>query len=323
MLVVLFLSSQLTVGICAYNEAKNIGNLLNSILNKQSLPADSEVLVVCSGCTDSTTEIVQGYAAQDPRVKMYVEEKRIGKSSAINYILANAKCDVILFVSADTLPINGSFNRLAKCLNKFNVGIVCGNPVPVNSPTSRVAEIVQLLWRFHSYVFQELNDSGLARHATEMFCIRKGIVDQIPNQTVNDDAYIAVTAKEKGWLIKFDSQSKVLICGPSTFREYFAQRRRILFGHYQIRKLTGKSPQYLMHMLPLHPLKTLKLVLWLFTNNKPVTTAIFLFTEFWVNLFSIADFIEGKSYFRWPALSSTKTAVTQPKNPTITVEAQT
>jgi cellulose synthase/poly-beta-1,6-N-acetylglucosamine synthase-like glycosyltransferase len=320
---VLFLFNQVTVGICAYNEAKNIGNLLNNILTKQELSLDSEVLVVCSGCTDATNEIVQAYSTQDPRVKMHVELKRSGKFSAINYILANAKADAILFVSADTLPINGSFRRLVQGLDKFNVGIVCGNPVPVNAPSSRVAELVQLLWRFHGHVFQELNDAGLARHATEMFCIRKGIVGQIPNQTVNDDAFIAVTAKEKGWLIKFDTQSKVLICGPVTFKEYFAQRRRILFGHYQIRKLTGKSPQHLMHMLPIHPLKTLKLALWLFRNNNPVTTAIFLFTEFLVNLFSIADFIEGKSYFRWPALSSTKTAVTQPKNPTIAAEAKT
>jgi cellulose synthase/poly-beta-1,6-N-acetylglucosamine synthase-like glycosyltransferase len=314
--------NQVTVGICAFNEAKNIGSLLNNILNKQALPMDSEVLVVCSGCTDGTAEIVQAYMNRDLRVKMHVEEERSGKSSAINYILANAEGKTILFISADTLPSDGSFRRLYRWVEMPSVGIVCGNPVPINPPTSRVAQLVQLLWGFHGHVFKELNDSGLARHATEMFCIRKGIVDHIPPQTVNDDAYIAVTAKEKGWLIKFDPQAQVFICGPATFGEYFQQRRRILFGHYQIRKLTGKSPQYLMHMLPLHPLKTLRLVLWLFTKNKPVTTAIFLFTEFWVNIFSIADFIERKTYFRWPVLSSTKNAVIQPKNPAVTVEAQ-
>jgi biofilm PGA synthesis N-glycosyltransferase PgaC len=317
------LVNQVTVGICAYNEEKNIANLLNNILTAQKLPPDSEVLVVCSGCTDATAEIVQAYMAQDPRVKLYVEGQRKGKSSAINYILANAGGEVIFFISADTVPVNGSFQRLIGWLENPNVGLVCGNPLPINPPTSVVAQLVQLLWRFHGHVFKELNDSGLARHATEMFCIRKGIVNHIPNQTVNDDAYIAVTAKKKGWLIKFDAQSKVLICGPATFREYFAQRRRILFGHYQIRKLTGRSPQYLMHMLPLHPLKTIKLLLWLLTKNKPVTTAIFLFTEFWVNIFSISDFIWGKTYFRWPTISSTKDIFTPMKNQTFTAEDQT
>jgi len=320
--VLSFLVNQITVGICAYNEEKNIANLLNNVLTAQELPSDSEVLVVCSGCTDATAEIVQAYMAQDPRVKLHVEKQRRGKSSAINYILANAEGSVILFVSADTLPVNGSFRRLIEWLENPRIGIVCGNPLPINPPTSVVAQLVQLLWRFHGHVFGELNDSGLARHATEMFCIRKGIINHIPTQTVNDDAYIAVTAKEKGWLIKFDSQSKVLICGPVTFKEYFAQRRRILFGHYQIRKLTGRSPQHLMHMLPLYPLKTIKLLLWLLTKNKPVTTAIFLFTELWVNLFSIADFIWGKTYFQWPALSSTKNAVTPLKNQALSTEVQ-
>jgi cellulose synthase/poly-beta-1,6-N-acetylglucosamine synthase-like glycosyltransferase len=295
------------VGICAYNEEKNIRTLLNNVLHEQSLPINSEILVVCSGCSDATTDIVKEYAEKDFRLKTHIEESRSGKASAINYILNNAIGDVILFVSADTLPKKGSFLRLIAKLQTPTVGIACGNPVPVNPPTSTLGKMVQLLWSFHGHVFAELNDSGLARHATELFCIRKGIVDRIPAETVNDDAYIAVTAKKKGWLIKFDTQSQVLICGPKTFQEYFQQRRRIIFGHFQIRKLTGESPQYLVHLMPLHPLQTLKLVLWLFTKYNPATMAVFLFTEFWVNVFAIGDSVFGKTYFRWSALSSTKT----------------
>jgi poly-beta-1,6-N-acetyl-D-glucosamine synthase len=301
----------MTVGICAFNEAANIGNLLKNILEEQALAAKSEVLVVCSGCTDATKSIVESISVLDNRVKLIVEEKRQGKASAINYILSHANYDPLLFVSADTFPTKGSFQRLAQRLQAPNVGIVCGNPVPVNQSDSRVNRMVHLLWGFHGHVFEELNRDGLARHATEIFCMRRGILDHIPSETVNDDAYIAVTAKEKGWLVVFDAQARVLIRGPMTFQEYFRQRRRILFGHYQIRKLTGKSPQYLVHLLPHHPLKIIKMSLWLFKNNTPLDTAIFLFTEFWVNLFSIADFVAGKTYTRWSMLTSTKAMVTQ------------
>ena len=300
-----------TIGICAYNESKNIGKLLNNVLYEQNLSTDSEVIVVCSGCTDGSTDIVLKYAVSDSRLKVHVEEERRGKASAINYILANAKGGVILLVSADTLPKKGSFSRLIAKLQMPKVGIVCGNPVPVNPISSLIGRIVQLLWSFHGHVFAELNDSGLARHATEMFCIRREIVDKIPAETVNDDAYIAVTAKKKGWLIKFDAEAQVLICGPNSFREYFQQRRRILFGHYQLRKLTGESSQYLVHFMPLHPIKTFKLVFWLFTKYDPKTTAAFLFTEFWVNAFAIMDFMVGKTYFQWRALPSTKTVLSQ------------
>jgi len=300
------LSRRITVGICAYNEGKNIGKLLNKILCKQEIPSDSEVLVVCSGCTDNTVDIVQEYAAKDSRVKPYVEIERRGKASAINYILSQATGDVILFVSADTLPHENTLSKLMLKMELSNVGIVSGNPVPTNSPNSLVGRLVQLLWSFHNHVFRELNDAGLARHATEIFCIRKGILDKIPNETVNDDAYIAVMSKKKGWLIKYEAEAQVSICGPKTFQEYFRQRRRIIFGHYQLRKLTAESPQYLAHFMPLHPIRVLKLTSWLFKKHDPLTLAAFMFTEFLLNAAAMGDFALGKNHFIWTALPSTK-----------------
>jgi len=201
--------------------------------------------------------------------------------------------------------------RLVSKLQAPGVGIVCGNPVPVNGSGSPVGKIVSLLWGFHDHVFRELNDAGLARHATEIFCIRKGIVDRIPAETVNDDAYIAVTAKKKGWLIKYDTRAQVSICGPKTFPEYFQQRKRIIFGHYQIRKFTGESPQYLVHFWTLHPVRTVKLGLWLFTKYDVATLAAFTFTEFLVNIAAIADFISGKNHTQWNTLTSTKIVAPQ------------
>jgi cellulose synthase/poly-beta-1,6-N-acetylglucosamine synthase-like glycosyltransferase len=167
------------------------------------------------------------------------------------------------------------------------------------------------MWGFHNHVFRELNDAGLARHATEVFCIRKGIVNRIPSETVNDDAYIAVTAKKKGWFIKFETKAAVSISGPKTFQEYFQQRRRIIFGHYQLRRLTGESPQYLAHLLPLHPVRAVKLALWLFMKHDILTLATFMFAEFLVNAAAIADSASGKTHYLWSALPSTKNVAPQ------------
>jgi len=205
------------------------------------------------------------------------------------------------------LPSRGSFQKLAKRMQTPEVGIACGNPVPVNSSGSLVDGFVQMLWSFHGHVFHELNDAGLARHATEMFCIRKGIVNQIPAETVNDDAYIAVTAKKQGWLIKFEDAAAVSMCGPKTFQEYFQQRRRIIFGHFQVKKLTGEPPQYLVHLMPLHPVRAFKLASWLLTKYNPLKLAAFVMTEFFVNVAAKADCLRGSVPYRWQMLSSTKT----------------
>ena len=107
---------QVTVGICAFNEDKNIGQLHESVLHEQELPLESEVLIVCSGCTDNTVEIAQDYAKKDHRISVFIEEKRTGKASAVNQILQNARGTNISFISADTLPHRNCFSNLTSKL---------------------------------------------------------------------------------------------------------------------------------------------------------------------------------------------------------------
>jgi cellulose synthase/poly-beta-1,6-N-acetylglucosamine synthase-like glycosyltransferase len=294
------------VGICAHNEELNIGKLLNNILFEQELPPKSEVLVVCSGCTDETVKIVQTFQKKDSRIKPVVEKERNGKASAVNQIFSKAKGDIILFISADTLPNKNCFLKLISKFEDQKIGIVCGKPVPTNNTTSLTGKIVKLLWSFHDRVFTELNKTGQLHHASEIFCIRKGIVDKIPQETVNDDAYIALTAKKKGWKISYEPQGIVSMCGPQTIPDYFKQRRRILWGHYQVKKLTGKSPQYLVHMIPLDPTNGLKLTLKLFSENGILTVSAFLLIEFVINYLAIIDSIFGKSYTKWSSVKTTK-----------------
>jgi cellulose synthase/poly-beta-1,6-N-acetylglucosamine synthase-like glycosyltransferase len=244
-------------------------------------------------------------------VKPFFEKERKGKASAINQILANARKEVIVFISADTLPSKGVFSKLTSKLEAPKVGVVSGNPIPVNSSKSLVGRVVKLMWRFHGHVFEELNDAGLARHATEAFCIRNGIVNRIPSETVNDDAYIALTAKKKGWLVKYSAESTISICGPRSYLEYFQQRRRVIYGHYQLRKLTGESPQYLVHMMPLHPLQVARLARWLLREYDLLTLGTFLLTEFLVNATAIADIAFGKPHVQWTTLPSTKVVMSQ------------
>jgi biofilm PGA synthesis N-glycosyltransferase PgaC len=306
-------SLEVTVGICAYNEDRNIGRLLDNILNLQELPEKSEVLVICSGCSDGTVAAVQRYSKQDSCVRAFVESERKGKASAVNYILKNARGHAIIFISADTLPHKECFSRLLSKLHIPNVGIVCGHPVPINNSNNFVGKLVKHLWGFHDHTFKQLNDAGLARHATEVFCIRKGIVEKIPPDTVNDDAYLALIAKKKGWLIKYDTYSRVSICGPQTLSDYFKQRRRVLFGHYQVRNITGESPQHLIFLFHLYPIRVSKLILWFCKEYGLLNFLSFLLVELGVDAAAKLDSILGRNHTKWSISSSTKNVANQQK----------
>ncbi len=295
-----------SIGICAYNESVNIGNLLTNILYKQKTRENFEVLVVCSGCTDNTEEIVRSFSNKDSRVKLLVEQKRNGKVSAINKILANVTGDSIIFISADTLPQEGCFSKMLKRIQEPNVGIVCAKPVPINHSGSLADRMVHVLWSIHDNAFRELNDAGLAKHASEAFIIRRNIAEKIPQTVVNDDSYIALTAKRKGWLIKYEPTCRVLIRGPETLADYFKQRRRIIFGHHQTKKMTGVSPQYFILATGSYPGGLIRLFRLLDKENSVFSIFMFLFFEATLNAMSIFDSLMQKSYSTWSIANTTK-----------------
>jgi cellulose synthase/poly-beta-1,6-N-acetylglucosamine synthase-like glycosyltransferase len=300
---------RITVGICAYNEGMNIGPLLNNVLYRQNLPEKSEVIVVCSGCTDDTVEIAQQYASRNGTVKVCIEAKRSGKASAINQILKNALGDAIIFVSADTMPSESCFANLISKLEAKNVGLVCAYPLPTNNSKSLAGKLVHILWSFHDQVFREVNDAGLARHASEVFCIRKDIIGSIPAGTVNDDAYIALTTTRKGWLVVYEPQSRVSIRGPETLGDYFKQRRRVIFGHHQVKKLTGQTPQYFIPLIRLDLKRKKNLFFSLFTRYDFFVLLTFIGIELILNSVVMLDSASGKSHSVWSISASTKRAV--------------
>jgi biofilm PGA synthesis N-glycosyltransferase PgaC len=54
---------RVSIGICVYNEEKNIGRLLDKLLTQKTDLSDiSEIYVVSSGSKDRTNEIVRTFA---------------------------------------------------------------------------------------------------------------------------------------------------------------------------------------------------------------------------------------------------------------------
>jgi cellulose synthase/poly-beta-1,6-N-acetylglucosamine synthase-like glycosyltransferase len=54
------------IGVCPYNEENNIARLLQNLITEQSIPKESKILVVCSGCTDKTPDIVASFQRRIP-----------------------------------------------------------------------------------------------------------------------------------------------------------------------------------------------------------------------------------------------------------------
>jgi len=226
---------QCSVGIMAYNEESNIANSIRAVLAQEPVSGDlAEVIVVASGCTDRTAEIVESIARRDSRVRLVVEEQRSGKASAINQFIAAARTPVLLMVNADTIVAPGTIDALIEHFDDPTVGMVGGHPIPVNDENSFLGFAVHLQWRLHDEISRETPKLG------EIVAFRN-TVSAIPTDTAVDELSIEAYFSEAGHRLVYEPRAIVYNRGPTTVSDFVRQRRRIAAGHVAIAKREGYS----------------------------------------------------------------------------------
>jgi biofilm PGA synthesis N-glycosyltransferase PgaC len=222
-----------SVGIMAYNEEGNIANSIKAVLEQPLTTGELvELIVVASGCTDRTTDIVASLAEGDPRLRLIVEEQRAGKASAINHFISAARSPVLLMVNADTLVRRGTIDALVRHFHDPAVGMVGGHPIPVNDDDTFLGFAVHLLWRLHDQIARESPKLG------EIVAFRN-VLPCIPTDTAVDELSIQALVAQLGYRLVYEPQAVVYNRGPATVGDFLRQRRRINAGHLRIAKQQG------------------------------------------------------------------------------------
>lgn len=226
------------IGICAFNEENNISSLLQNLVSfKQNLPKDCRILVVCSGCTDGTTNVVSKFQANDKRIQAIVEQTRNGKANALNKIFTEVKdsADVLVLVNADALPEPGSINKIVSELENSDAGVVFARPVPFESKDGVCSRIVKVIWRLHHFI--SLNQSP--KLSGELCAIRTVCLKPIPEEIATDEPYIELVVRQQGYPISYLPNAVVRIRCPTNISDLLKQRKRIWIGHMQLKQATG------------------------------------------------------------------------------------
>lgn len=222
-----------SIGIMAYNEAANIAAAIETLLAQELTSAPlAELIVVASGCTDGTPEIVAGLARSDPRVRLITQDRRQGKASAVNLFIAQARSPLLLMVSADVLVERGTLEALLGRFADQEVGMVGGHPIPVNDESRFLGHAIHLLWRLHDRLARESPKLG------EIVAFRN-VVPSIPLDSAVDEISIQALITQLGYRTIYEPRATVYNRGPATVADLLRQRRRIYAGHLQVRKQQG------------------------------------------------------------------------------------
>ncbi len=224
---------RVSVGVTAHNEEANIGRLLDALLNQHLHEVEiTEIIVVASGCTDRTEEIVREYMEKDPRIKLLVQERREGKTSAVNLFLQHAQEDICVLESGDTLPHENAIERLVRMFRDPNVGMTGAHKVPVNTPDHIAGLLTHLRLRLEHQLCLEIPRLG------ELIAFRK-VFDHIPPDVSMDEAFVEALVVQRGLQVRYAPDAIVYNTGPTSIREFIRQRRRNHAGHLYLKHKYG------------------------------------------------------------------------------------
>ncbi len=222
-----------SVGITAHNEEANIGKLLAAMrAQKLETVAISEIIVVASGCTDRTIEIIREHAAQDARIQLIAQDQREGKTSAINQFLRAVQEDICVLQSGDTLPREDSIENLVKPFADPKVGMTGAQKIPVNVPEHIVGYMSHLRLELEHQLCLEIPRLG------ELIAFRN-VFSQIPPDVAMDEAFVEALVVKRGLDVRYAPDAVVYNMGPETLGEFIMQRRRNYAGHLHLRRKYG------------------------------------------------------------------------------------
>lgn len=288
-----------TVGVMAYNEEANIKRSLQALLEQKSERTGlEEIIVVASGCTDHTVDVVRAMMEVDSRIRLLVQPRREGKASAINLFLQHARSDVLVMAGADIIPEKDALERLCAHFSDSTVGMAGAHPVPVNDQHTFIGHAVHLLWNLHDRMARRNPKLG------EVVAFRN-VIAAIPVDTAVDEISIQSLIVKHGLRLVYEARAIVYNKGPMTLRDFLKQRRRIYAGHVLVRR----EQHYTASTMSVQPiLKELlaSATTTIGTPREAFWTCGAIALEGIARLQGHVDVLRNRPHHIWQAVSSTK-----------------
>lgn len=218
------------VMIAAYNEEEIIKE---KILNTQKLdyPADRiRIYVVSDGSNDGTNRVVQGF----PDVTLLYSPERKGKSAAINRAMNYVHEDITIFTDANVMINRDAVKAIVGHYQDEKVGAVSGEKVVMDDERAAAASTEGLYWKYESFLKkQDAELTSLVGAAGEMFSVRTGLYQAIPEDTLLDDFIISMNIIRKGYSVKYEPSAMACEKPSSDIGEEYKRKVRISAGGIQ------------------------------------------------------------------------------------------
>jgi cellulose synthase/poly-beta-1,6-N-acetylglucosamine synthase-like glycosyltransferase len=269
--------TEFSVGICAADHAKGIDELL-SLIEHETYPAGihlAEIMIVASGLDQTNLARVRRSASRYGNVTLIEEPTRHGKAEAINRIIDCFAGRFLILVNSDARPYPGAISELLRVIvSGRSVGLVSASP-SIGQSKGVTGALLRLMWAVHNECLATLNEAQMNNHCCdELMVVRTEALRRLPNETVNDGAFLAGCAYQAGYVVEFSRKARVWIDVPDRISDLLMQRRRIVYGHMQILRSLGESPRTIESMLFNNPRLGLSILIKTLAKSPKLTLVL-------------------------------------------------
>lgn len=228
-----------TVSVClaVHNGAHYILEKLRSLQALDYPSAKLEILIYSDGSTDATVSLVAEFAKTDPRVKLLVGERRLGKPSALNALCEVAIGEVLLMTDVRQTLEPIALRRLLDALADPTIGCVSGNLVLEGTSGASA------YWRYEKFIRgKEARVGSMVGVSGSLYVLRRADFQPLPVDLILDDMFVplCIARRHKRIVLADEAVAYDHACADE---QEFSRKVRTLAGNYQ---LIGKMPWLLV-----------------------------------------------------------------------------
>ena len=199
--------------IATWNEEKTILGKLKNTLALDYPKNKLEIIVIDSGSTDQTNNIVRKFK----RVRLIAEKERKGKADALNKAFKKCKGDIVVISDSDCRLDKDILKKSMPYFFDPKVGALTGRQILLNSKENLATKTEQNYRNFYFMIrkAESIIDSTLVFHG-EFSAFRRKLLDNIYDDSVADDSELALRIRKKNY--------RALMIWDAIYREYAPNR---------------------------------------------------------------------------------------------------
>lgn len=216
----------------AYNEEKNIGRTIKSLLNLKYPKDKLQIIVVNDESTDNTAEVVKKFKNV---LLVNNKHKGISKASALNNGLRNANGEFVGCLDADSEVNNDVLLKMLPLFEDKNTGAVISTIKlkRVKNVYENIQKVEYVLSNFTRKLMSKMDTlhitpGALSLYKTDLLKKYRGFDEN----NLTEDLEIAMRLKADGYLIKIMPEAVSYTNVPSSFKSLWNQRVRWFRGFF-------------------------------------------------------------------------------------------